>query len=107
MRGRRRPITWSRHARADLAQIWNYHAKVAGRPAADNIVREINSACRLIENHPFGGRARDEVRPGLRSISARSYIVFYRVRDSTAEIVRILHGRRDLDEIFADDPDPK
>jgi hypothetical protein len=26
------------------------------------------------------------------------------MRDDVAEIVRILHGRRDLDDIFAEDP---
>ena len=106
MARRRRPIAWSPEARADLSEIWDYYAKVAGRHRADNIVREINDASRLIEDQPFGGRARDEVRPGPRSIAARPYVVFYRVRDDIAGVVRILHGRRDLDEIFADDPTP-
>jgi toxin ParE1/3/4 len=104
MADRRRAIIWSPQARVDLSEIWDYYAKVAGRQRADMIVREINDASRLIEEHPFAGRSRDEVRPGLRSISARPYVIFYRVRDEVAEIVRILHGRRDLDEIFSDDP---
>jgi toxin ParE1/3/4 len=104
MADRRRAIVWSPQARADLSDTWDYYAKVADRQRADRIVSEINDACRLIEEHPFGGRSRDEVRPGLRSIFARPYVIFYRVRDEVAEIVRILHGRRDLDEIFNDDP---
>jgi len=104
MPGRRRPIIWSPTARIDLSQIWDYYAKLAGRNRADKIVREIERASRLIEDHPFGGRPRDEVRPGLRSISVAPYVIFYRVRNDVPEIVRILHGRRDLDEIFANDP---
>ena len=77
---------------------------VAGRNTADKIVREIGELCRLLEEHPFAGRARDEVRHGLRSIAARSHVVFYRVNNDIAEIVRVLDGRRDLDEIFAASP---
>jgi toxin ParE1/3/4 len=98
----RRPIVWSPDARADLSEIWNYYAKVASRHTADKIVREIGEMCRLLENHPLAGRARDEVRPGLRSIAARPHVVFYRVNNDAPEIIRVLDGRRDLDEIFAE-----
>ena len=60
--------------------------------------------CRLLEDHPLAGRARDEVRPGLRSIAALPHIIFYRVTDDAAEIIRVLDGRRDIEEIFADEP---
>jgi plasmid stabilization system protein ParE len=30
-------------------------------------------------------------------------VIFYRVNENVAEIVRVLDGRRDIDEIFADD----
>jgi toxin ParE1/3/4 len=100
----RRPIIWSPEARADLSEIWDYYAGRAGRHLADKIVREISDASRLVEDHPLAGRARDEVRPGLRSITARPYVIFYRMRDDLSEIVRILHGRRDLDEILSEDP---
>ena len=100
----RRPIVWSPDARADLSEIWKYYAKVADRQTADKIVREIGEVCQLLEDHPFAGRARDEVRPGLRSIAAPPHVVFYRVNNDVPEIVRILDGRRDLDEIFAESP---
>jgi len=38
-----------------------------------------------------------------RSIAVRPHVIFYRVQDGSAEIVRVLHGRRDLDEIFGGD----
>ena len=98
----RRPIDWSPDARADLSEIWNYYVTVAGRHTADKIVREIGEMCRLLEDHPFAGRTRDGVRPGVRSIAARPYVVFYRVNNDIVEIVRVLDGRRDLDEIFAE-----
>lgn len=41
-------------------------------------------------------------RPGLRSVLASPYVIFYRVNGDIAELVRILDGRRDIDEIFSD-----
>jgi toxin ParE1/3/4 len=72
----RQPVVWSPEARADLSEIWNYYVDVAGWNTADKIVREIGQVCRLLEEHPFAGRARDEVRRGLRSIATRPHVVF-------------------------------
>jgi toxin ParE1/3/4 len=73
-----------------------------GANTANDVVRKIAEACELIEEHPYAGRARNEVRPGLRSLAANPHVVFYRVagRD-VVEIVRVIDGRRDIDEIFA------
>jgi len=38
--------------------------------------------------------------PELRSLLILPYVVFYRITELSVEIVRILHGRRDLDAIF-------
>ena len=103
MRGgarRRRRILWSSEALADLNDIWDYYASVAGPPTADKIVRDIGRACRVLEEHPLAGRARDELRPGIRSIAAHPHVIFYRAPGPVAEIVRVLHGRRDLRRIF-------
>jgi toxin ParE1/3/4 len=99
----RRPAIWSSDARSDLSEIWNYYVRIAGQHTADGIVREIVEACRVLEDHQFAGRARNEIRQGIRSISANPHVIFYRVANDIAEIVRVLDGRRDLDEIFARD----
>jgi plasmid stabilization system protein ParE len=67
----KRPVLWSRDALTDLAAIWRYYAEAARPQTADGIIRDIEKMCRLLEDHPLAGRARDEVRPGLRSIAAR------------------------------------
>ena len=90
-------------ARADLSDgttIWG----LAAGALPDGIVPGIFEVCALLEAHPFAGRARNEVRPGLRSMAASPHVVFYRVNDDVAEIVRVLDGRRDLDEVFAHEP---
>jgi len=100
MVARRRPVVWSPEARADLTEIWEYYADAANPQVADRIVRQVHRACRLLERHPFAGRPRDEIRPDLRSLVTRPYLVFYRVTDEAAEIVRVLDGRRDVEDIF-------
>ena len=100
----RRAVIWSPDASADLSAIWDYYVEAAGRHTADGIIRGIFEMCTVLEAHPFAGRARGEVRPGLRSIAASPHVVFYRVNDGVAEVVRVLDGRRDLDEIFAHEP---
>ena len=99
-------LLWSPEAEADLADIWDYYAGVASRRTADSVIRAIGDTVRLVEDHPYGGRARDEVRPGLRSIAASPHVIFYRVTaDEIAQIVRVLDGRRDIEAIF-EDPEP-
>jgi plasmid stabilization system protein ParE len=101
MNGNKRPVIWSPEARADLSDIWTYYADNTGRHTADDIIRSIGAALNVINDHPYAGRSRNEVRTGLRSIPARPHVIFYRVGTSdTSEIVRILDERRDLDPLF-------
>ena len=97
----KRAALWSLDALDDREGIWNYYVQVAGRHTAEKVLREIAEVIALIEDHPFAGRARNEVRPGLRSVAAAPHVVFYRVVNDTPEIVRLLDGRQDIEEKFA------
>jgi toxin ParE1/3/4 len=46
------------------------------------------------------GRNRDELYPGLKSFPVGKYIIFYLPISGGLEIVRILHGMRDIDIFF-------
>lgn len=92
---------WSPEALDDRERIWDYYVRVAGRHTAEKILREIAEVIALLEEHPFAGRARTELRPGLRSFPATPHVVFYRVVNDTPEIVRVLDGRQDIEEKFA------
>jgi toxin ParE1/3/4 len=98
---KRPAAVWSSNALADLSDIWNYYARVAGRLTADKTVRDVGTACRTtLQERPYAGRARNEVRAGVRSIAAGPVVVFYRVgRGETAEILRVLERRRDIDDV--------
>ncbi len=103
----RRRLLWSPEAEADLLHIWEHYAEVAGQRTADGIARAVAEAAQFIEDHPHGGRARDEVRLGLRSIAKAPHVIFYRVAEGgVPQIVRVLDGRRDVDAIFDEDEQP-
>ena len=103
MAGPKPPIIWSPEARDDIDQLWDYYAQVAGQATADNIVRELGKVVNVIDDFPSAGRSRDEIRMGLRSLSATPQVIFYRLNGDRPEIVRVLDGRQDIEEIFSED----
>jgi toxin ParE1/3/4 len=103
MAGRKSQVIWSPEALEDIDLLWEYYTGTAGRFIADKILREIGRVVATIDDFPLAGRSRDEIRAGLRSLSASPRIVFYRLNDGRAEIVRVLDGRQDIEEIFSED----
>lgn len=101
MAGRSR-ILWSPEAEQDLVDIWLNVAREASQATADHQLRLIDATATTLREWPFLGRDRSELLPGVRSLVAKPYVVFHRVSSSQVEIVRVLHGRRDIDSIFAD-----
>ncbi len=75
--------------------------------SADNINAAIAFNDRLITcfellaDNPKIGRERTELKQDLRSFPEGNYLVFYREWSGIVAIVRVLHGARDLDEIFS------
>jgi toxin ParE1/3/4 len=95
------PIIFSAEADEDLIQIWGYLAREASQQVADRQLHDIDRVCSRLKAWPLSGRTRDELLPSMRSALAAPYIVFYRVAKDTIEIIRVLHGRRDIASIFA------
>jgi toxin ParE1/3/4 len=95
------PIILSPEADEDLIEIWSYLAQQASDRVADRQLSEIETVCSTLETWPHSGRKRDELLAGVRSVPVHPYVVFYRIRDEAIEIVRVVHGRRDIVSIFA------
>jgi toxin ParE1/3/4 len=86
-------------ARSDLAEIWDYIAD-DNEVRADAFVDSIDQKFQALASNPKMGRSRDELEEGLRSFPVDRYVIFYRVMAGGVEIVRVLHGSRDLNAIF-------
>ena len=87
-------------ARADLIGIWRYIERHSGEDRADRVLRFIDNKCGSLASAPQIGRRRDELQPGLRSFAAGRYLILYRPIDGGIELVRVLHGARDIPALF-------
>jgi len=90
----RRPL-----AEADLLEIWDYIA-ADSLAAADRWVDRLDEQFRMLAAQPMMGRAREELAPGVRSFSFGRYVVFYMPLHDGIDVVRVLHGARDIDSVF-------
>ncbi|MGH9741426.1 MAG: type II toxin-antitoxin system RelE/ParE family toxin, partial [Candidatus Acidiferrum sp.] len=63
-------------------------------------IDELYRAMEALGRQPNSGRLREELLPGIRSFPFGSYLIFYRVVTKAIEIVRVLHGARDIENIF-------
>lgn len=87
-------------ARADLLDIWSYVAHDS--PAkADRVLDNINKHCPNLSRFPKMGRVRNELGASLRSFPAGNYVIFYREVSKGIEIIRVLHGARDIEGIIS------
>lgn len=87
-------------AEADLDDLWAYIA--ANNPdAADRLVDAVLDGSRLHVRLPDSGRSRDDLRPGIRCFVVSPYVVYYRHVEETIEVLRVLHGARDISSVFA------
>lgn len=89
----RMQIDWTAAALRDLASIREYIAATNER-SADRQVELVFTAVGRLSNFPRLGRIGR--REGTRElvVARTPYIVAYRLRDETIEVLRVLHGRQ-------------
>jgi toxin ParE1/3/4 len=87
-------------AEADLEDIWIHIARDSPVNATRFITR-ILERCERLADMPATGRSRGDLGPDLRSVALGNYLIIYRPIEDGIEIVRVLHGRRDLDALFS------
>jgi len=84
-------------ALSDLQQIWAYIAE--DNPVnATKFLEQVDEKLKKLAESPFIGRQRNELFEGLRSFSIGRYIAYYIPLTQGIDLVRILHGSRDLGE---------
>ena len=95
----RRPRLTDR-AEADLEDIW-VHIAHDSPAAATRFINRILERCERLADMPGTGRLRTDLGPELRSVVVGSYLIIYRRIQGGIEIVRVLHGRRNLRALFS------
>ncbi|GBE46023.1 toxin ParE1 [bacterium BMS3Bbin11] len=87
----------SPEAKKDLLTIHAYTRKRWGAQQAQKYIDALEKRCDELAQSPHMGRERPEIKPGYRSITEGKHVIFYRVGDSGIEILRIPHGRMDIE----------
>jgi toxin ParE1/3/4 len=82
-----------------LLDIWLYIAQDSPNNADHFLDRVREKFWRLAES-PHIGSNRDLLKEGLRSHPIGSYLIFYFPLTDGIEIVRVLHGARDIESLF-------
>ena len=85
-------------ARDDLVEIWDYYAiTIDNVDVGDRIRDELFAAFGKLAKTPDMGHYRNDlVAEPLRFWRVREYLVIYRGEKQPLEIVRVLHGKRDV-----------
>lgn len=91
-------ILRSSKAESDLYEIWDYIAR-DNLPAASKILRTIGDKFEMLSKNPLMGQDRSELSPQMKSFSVGNYVIYYRPFSKGIEIMRVLHGARDVDSL--------
>ena len=89
-------------AARDLVEIFRYLARTAGLRVADRFVGQAQATWELLVSQPRLGSRYDGdgiLEADLRYYSIikfRNYIAFYRPIEDRIEVIRVLHGARDI-----------
>ena len=92
-------VTRTPAAKGDLLEIWHHIAK-DNLEAADRFLDTINEKCRLLAEGPEMGPRRSDLAPDVRSFAVRDYLIYYRPIQSGIEVLRVIHGSRDIPAVF-------
>ncbi|HEY2760508.1 MAG TPA: type II toxin-antitoxin system RelE/ParE family toxin [Pirellulales bacterium] len=89
-------------ASADLDQLLDFIAR--DKPiAAVSFMQRIRRTCELLADNPQMGELRsDLVVVNARSFTVGNYIIFFRPMIDGVEVVRVVHGSRDIRHLGAD-----
>ncbi len=100
--------TWRRLAEEDLAKAY-LHIGSDSPKTAERLLDAVEHAVAVLLSRPRAGRAREfrsSRAHGLRSwvVSGfENYLIFYRPQQAGIEVVRFIHGARDIPSVLYDE----
>ena len=86
-------------AETDLEEIWLTIA-LENPPAADKLLRRIASKLERLAAFPEMGSSRPEIAPSAKVLVEGNYLILYEPVGNAVEVVRVVHGARDLHDLF-------
>jgi toxin ParE1/3/4 len=91
-------ITFTKKAKIDLEEIWEYTYETWSEKQADKYYNELIKKCQELKKDFEQGRDYSILFLNLKGYKVSKHIIFYRILDKgkTIEIARILHEKMDL-----------
>jgi toxin ParE1/3/4 len=93
-------VVVSLRARSDILNIHSYLSE-RSPAAADRILARLSQRFDDLREFPFLGPDRSELRAALRGLLVEGYVVFYMVEVDRIIIVRVIDGRKDIEQEFS------
>jgi antitoxin ParD1/3/4/toxin ParE1/3/4 len=88
-------------AATDLTQIWRYIKKQSSIERADRVESVILDKIAFLAENPGAGHWRKALTDQpIKFFPVYSYLIVYRPETKPLQVVSILHGRRDVEEIL-------
>lgn len=81
-----------------MLSIGRYTRKQWGKAQQIRYLTQLDCAFHELADKPDIGRTCDDIREGYFKYGVGKHIIFYRHRKGQIEIVRILHGRMDIEQ---------
>ena len=99
-------VVFTPEAEEQLVDLYHYITTVGSPEAAARYTDSILTFCEELAAFPNQGRARDDIRPGLRIIGyRRRVVVAFAVTGHALLIVGVFYGGRDYGAILAEPED--
>jgi toxin ParE1/3/4 len=87
----------------DLEDISDYFLRT-NVAAGEQLLKAFTQRCKQLVSFPKLGRSYAHILPSLRGLPLKGFIILYDVQETpdslTIEILRVVHGKRDLQDIF-------
>jgi toxin ParE1/3/4 len=104
-----RPVTQRPRARLDLLDQFVYLGEQGGIELAERYLAAVDDTSLQLLNGPRVGRLYDSRiarLDGLRWFPVKgfeSYLIFYMANEDSIDVIRVVHGARDIDSLFAEE----
>jgi toxin ParE1/3/4 len=92
-------VRLSRQAERDLVAIGSWLADRNPR-AAGELIETLRKRVVALSENPMVGRLREDLAEDMRGQVVAPYLILYRIEGDEIFVVRIVDGRRDLNELF-------
>ncbi len=88
-------------AALDLAGIWRYIEQQSSKTAANQVETAILDKILFLVANPGAGHRRQDLTPeDVKFLAVYSFLIVYRPETKPLQVVSIIHGRRDVQQVL-------